>query len=111
MCSVVSKLKPCFFYSVDFNVPLKDGKISNNKRIVETLPSIKHCLDHGAKAVILMSHLGRPDGRREEKSSLRPVSVELAKLLGRDVQFLDDCIGDAVEHACANPAVSSNSTE
>jgi len=87
---------------VDFNVPQdkKTGKISNNQRIVAALPTIRYALDHGA-SVILMSHLGRPDGQRIEKYSLRPVADELAKLLGRPVSFLDDCVGPAVEGACA----------
>ncbi|XP_002736557.1 phosphoglycerate kinase 1-like [Saccoglossus kowalevskii] len=92
---------------VDFNVPLKDGKISNNQRIVAALPSIKYCLDNGAKSVVLMSHLGRPDGRKQDKFSLAPVAEELKKLLNRDVTFLTDCVGAEVETACANPAAGS----
>jgi len=84
---------------VDFNVPLKDGKISNNQRIVAALPSIKHCLEKGAKSVVLMSHLGRPDGQRNEKFTLAPVAEELKTLLGRDVTFLQDCVGDNVIQA------------
>ncbi|CAJ0933834.1 unnamed protein product, partial [Mesorhabditis belari] len=67
---------------VDFNVPLKEGKITNNQRIVAAVPTIKHALDHGAKSVVLMSHLGRPDGRRQEKYTLKPVVDELKGLLG-----------------------------
>jgi phosphoglycerate kinase len=86
---------------VDFNVPQdKDGKITNPQRIVAALPAIKHALDRGA-AVVLMSHLGRPDGERKEKYSLRPVAEKLQELLGRPVKFLDDCIGPEVEKACA----------
>ncbi|MCI0685426.1 MAG: phosphoglycerate kinase [Gemmataceae bacterium] len=86
---------------VDFNVPLdKDGKITNPQRIVAALPTIKHALDRGA-AVVLMSHLGRPDGERKEKYSLKPVAAKLQELLGRPVRFLDDCVGPAVEQACA----------
>lgn len=92
---------------VDFNVPLKGKEITNNQRIVAALPSIKHCLDHGAKSVVLMSHLGRPDGRAQDKFSLAPVATELKELLGRDVQFLKDCVGPEVEAACKNPAVGS----
>lgn len=84
---------------VDFNVPLKDGKISNNQRIVAALPSIIHCLEKGAKSVVLMSHLGRPDGQRNEKFTLAPVAEELKTLLGRDVTFLQDCVGDNVIQA------------
>ncbi len=87
---------------VDFNVPQdKDtGAITNNQRIVAALPTIRHALDAGA-AVVLMSHLGRPDGRRDAKFSLRPVADELARLLERPVKFLDDCVGPEVEAACA----------
>ncbi|KAA8913312.1 phosphoglycerate kinase [Sphaerosporella brunnea] len=86
---------------VDFNVPLDGTKITNNQRIVGALPTIKYCLENGAKAVILMSHLGRPDGKKVEKYSLRPVAEELEKLLGRDVTFLPDCVGKETEEYCA----------
>ena len=92
----------------DFNVPLDGGKITNNQRIVAALPSIKYALENGAKSVILMSHLGRPDGNRVEKYSLKPVAAELGKLLNKDVQFLEDCVGPKVEetvNAAANGAV------
>jgi len=87
---------------VDFNVPQdkKSGAITNNQRIVAALPTIRHALDHGA-AVILMSHLGRPDGRKVDRFSLRPIAGELEKVLGRPVTFLEDCVGAAVEAACA----------
>ncbi|KAF9932602.1 phosphoglycerate kinase [Linnemannia zychae] len=86
---------------VDFNVPMADGKITNNARIVAALPSIKYALDHGACSVVLMSHLGRPDGKKVEKYSLAPVAKELSTLLGKDVEFLDDCVGHKVEEVCA----------
>ncbi len=87
---------------VDFNVPQdkQTGAITNTARISAALPSIKHALDQGA-SVVLMSHLGRPDGQKIAKFSLQPVAVELEKLLGRPVQFLDDCVGPAVEATCA----------
>ncbi|KAF9200355.1 phosphoglycerate kinase [Haplosporangium sp. Z 27] len=87
---------------VDFNVPFADGKISNNARIVAAIPTIKYALEHGATSVILMSHLGRPDGKKVEKYSLAPVATELSKLLKKDVEFLDDCVGEKVEAACLN---------
>ncbi|KAF9907292.1 phosphoglycerate kinase [Lobosporangium transversale] len=87
---------------VDFNVPFADGKISNNARIVAALPTIKYALDHGASAVVLMSHLGRPDGKKVEKYSLKPVATELSSLLHKDVEFLSDCVGEEIEATCAN---------
>jgi len=89
---------------VDFNVPFKDGKISNNARIVGALGSIKHALDQGAKSVVCMSHLGRPNGEVNEEFTLAPVAAELENLLGKPVTFLKDCVGDEVEAACADPA-------
>jgi phosphoglycerate kinase len=82
---------------VDFNVPL-DGskKVTNNQRIAGAIPTIKYALDHGAKTVILMSHLGRPDGKVNEKYSLKPVVPELEKLLGKSVTFAPDCVGEEV---------------
>jgi phosphoglycerate kinase len=86
---------------VDFNVPFDEGKISNTQRIEAALPTINYALDHGA-SVILMSHLGRPDGLPKKEFSLRPVAEALSKFLKRDVKFLDDCVGPEVEEACAN---------
>jgi len=65
----------------DFNVPIKNGKVGDPTRIVGTLPSIKFCLDNGAKSVIMMSHLGRPDGQKNDKYSLKPVVPALEDLL------------------------------
>ncbi|KAI9674777.1 MAG: phosphoglycerate kinase [Caeruleum heppii] len=90
---------------VDFNVPLdSDKKVTNNQRIVGAVPTIKYAIDNGAKAVILMSHLGRPDGKRIEKYSLKPVVPELEKLLGKTVVFASDCVGKDVEDAVAKAA-------
>ena len=88
---------------VDFNVPQDKatGAITNNQRIVAALPTIKYALEQGA-SVVLMSHLGRPDGQKIAKFSLKPVATELEKLLGHPVKFLDDCVGPAVEAACAH---------
>ena len=87
---------------VDFNVPQDKvtGAITNTARITAALPTIQYALEQGA-SVVLMSHLGRPDGQRIEKFSLKPVAAELEKLLGKPVKFLDDCVGAAVESACA----------
>ncbi|KAK5455027.1 phosphoglycerate kinase [Exophiala xenobiotica] len=83
---------------VDFNVPLDaDKNVTNNQRIAGALPTIKYAVDHGAKAVILMSHLGRPDGKANPKYSLKPVVPELEKLLGKSVTFTSDCVGPEVE--------------
>ncbi|MCJ1292197.1 phosphoglycerate kinase [Xylographa carneopallida] len=83
---------------VDFNVPLDSDKhITNNQRIVGALPTIKYAGEHGAKAIILMSHLGRPDGKKVEKYSLKPIVPELEKLLGKKVIFTEDCVGKEVE--------------
>lgn len=70
-------------YRVDFNVPLKEGVITNNQRIVAALDSVKYALDKGARSVVLMSHLGRPDGQANLKYTLKPVAEELKKLLNR----------------------------
>lgn len=90
---------------VDFNVPQdkQTGAITNTARITAALPTIQYALEQGA-SVVLMSHLGRPDGQRIAKFSLKPVAAELEKLLGKPVKFLDDCVGASVEAACANLA-------
>jgi phosphoglycerate kinase len=87
---------------VDFNVPQDKatGAITNTQRIAAALPSIKYALEQDA-SVVLMSHLGRPDGQKIAKFSLRPVAAELSKLLGKPVKFLEDCVGPNVEIACA----------
>jgi len=89
---------------VDFNVPLDkqtSTTITNNQRIVAALPTIRYCLEKQAKLVVLMSHLGRPDGSPNPKYTLKPVQAELEKLLEKPVTFLDNCVGDKVEEFCA----------
>ena len=81
---------------VDFNVPLSDGKITDDTRLRESLPSIQYILKNGG-SVILMSHLGRPKGKKDPQFSLKPCSDALAKLLNHPVQFATDCIGPEVE--------------
>ncbi|EGW05833.1 Phosphoglycerate kinase 2 [Cricetulus griseus] len=91
--------------SVDFNVPMKNNQITNNQRIKAAVPSIKFCLDCGAKSVVLMIHLGQTDGvPRPDKYFLEPVVEELKSLIGKDVLFLKNCVVLEVENACANPA-------
>jgi phosphoglycerate kinase len=91
------------FMRVDFNVPQdkKTGAITNTQRIEAALPTIKYALEKGA-SVVLASHLGRPDGQKIEKFSLKPVAAELAKLLGKPVAFVDDCVGPVAEKAAAS---------
>jgi len=87
---------------VDFNVPQdpSTGEITNPARIAAALPSIKHILDSGG-SLVLMSHLGRPDGQRVEKYSLKPIATKLEELLGQPVKFVSDCVGPDVEAAAA----------
>jgi phosphoglycerate kinase len=77
---------------VDFNVPIKDGKITDDNRIVQALPSIKHVINQGG-LLILMSHLGRPGGVKDPDFSLKPVADHLATLIDAKVFFADDCVG------------------
>lgn len=85
---------------VDFNVPLEGSKITDDRRIVQALPTIKDIIGRGGR-LILMSHLGRPKGGPEPKFSLKPCADRLTQLLGKGVKFADDCIGPAVEQQAA----------
>ncbi|CAL9735546.1 hypothetical protein MOSE0_H08570 [Monosporozyma servazzii] len=95
------------FIRVDFNVPLDGKTITSNQRIVAALPTIKHVLEQNPKYIVLASHLGRPNGERVDKYSLAPVAEELQKLLGKPVQFLNDCVGSEVDAAVQSCAPGS----
>jgi phosphoglycerate kinase len=86
------------FVRVDFNVPLKDGRIGDDTRIRSSLPTIQYVLDHGG-TVVLASHLGRPKGKVNPQMSLRPVADRLADLLGKPVTFVGDSVGDEARKA------------
>lgn len=86
---------------VDFNVPLEGKTITDDTRIRAAVPTLKHILEHKPKAVLLMSHLGRPKGGPDPEFSLAPVAPALAALLGQDVAFAEDCVGEKVKDALA----------
>jgi phosphoglycerate kinase len=83
---------------VDFNVPIADGKVGDDKRIAAAMPTIKNIIDRGGR-LVLMSHLGRPKGGPSPEFSLKPTADRLGELLGKPVKFVDDCIGPKVKAA------------
>lgn len=86
-------------FRFDFNVPLDaEGVIKDDTRIQRALPTIQYAIDKGAR-LVLCSHLGRPKGEKKPELSLMPVAKKLSELLGREVKFLNDCVGPDVEAA------------
>ncbi|MGB4294893.1 MAG: phosphoglycerate kinase [Smithellaceae bacterium] len=86
------------FLRVDFNVPIKEGKVTSDNRVRAHIPTINHALEKGAK-IIIASHLGRPKGKRVEEMSLAPVAPILSGLIQQEVVFVDDCVGEKVTQA------------
>ncbi len=87
---------------VDFNVPIKNGKITDETRIIESLQTINYAYEQGARSIVLLSHMGRPNGEKNKKYSLEPIASVLSKHLGKDVEFINDCVGQEVVEVMFN---------
>jgi 3-phosphoglycerate kinase len=85
----------------DYNVPLKDGRISDDYRIKQSLETVKYILDQEGSSLVIISHLGRPDGKPDPAMSLAPVAKRLRELMDREVGFAADCVGDEAKNAAA----------
>jgi phosphoglycerate kinase len=96
------------FIRVDFNVPIRNGTITDDTRITASLPTIEYAIDQGASVVILASHLGRPKGKSSPEFSLKPVADRLSELLGREVVFAADCVGEPARRAIEQAAKTSH---
>ncbi|OGL37828.1 phosphoglycerate kinase, partial [Candidatus Saccharibacteria bacterium RIFCSPHIGHO2_12_FULL_49_19] len=77
----------------DYNVPVKNGVITDDYRIKQSLPTIQHILEQPGTSLIIISHLGRPEGHPDKDSSLEPAATALGDLLGKPVHFVSDCVG------------------
>ena len=87
---------------VDFNVPIKNGTMGDDTRVRSSVPTVEYALTHGAKTVVLCSHLGRPKGKPDPQYSLKPVADHLSKLIKRPVVFAEDCVGEPAKTAIAS---------
>lgn len=83
---------------VDFNVPIKDGKVAGDYRLEQTMPTIRALQDKDAR-IVICSHLGRPEGKPDEQFSMEPVAKRLSELLNQEITFVDDCVGEKVQQA------------
>jgi len=88
---------------VDYNVPMKNGKITSTQRIEASVPTINYVMEHGARSLVLMSHMGRPDGKFSEKDSLKQIVEAVSAAIKRPVTFLEDCVGPEIEARCMEP--------
>src|SRR5579884_2415327 len=86
----------------DYNVPVEDGKISDDYRIKQSVKTIKYIWEQYESSIVIISHLGRPDGKPDKKYSLKPVAERLSELLDKKVWFAGDTTGPLAQAACAN---------